>query len=153
MKKELSDTEIKNLFSRFVSLVDDVLSIYPLLHTLDTCLLVSIFGVNQKLNSSYPCGQESLEEPLTCPCYCFVSSQKAQHSQNLDLIVEQGPQIQGYSISELKGQGKDPPSAELEREETGVVTGYKMIHTHICASNILHVTHGVGSPWRLEALR
>lgn len=152
MKKGLSDTEIKNLFSRFgVSLVDDVLSIHHLLHTLDTCLLVSTFGVNQELNSSYPCGQRSLEEPLTCPC--FVSSQKAQHSQNLDLIVEQGPQIQGYSISEPKGQGKDPPSAELEREETGVVTGYKTIHSHICASNTLRVTHGIRSPWRLEALR
>lgn len=63
------------------------------------------------------------------------------------------PKFKDHSFSEPKGQNRDPPSTELEREETGFVPGYKMTHSHISTSNTLRVMHLIKSPWRFEALR
>lgn len=52
------------------------------------------------------------------------------------------PRFKDQSFSELKEQGRDPPSAEAQKEETRVVTDYKM--TRIPRTWLLHPR---GLPW------
>lgn len=60
------------------------------------------------------------------------------------------PKFKDRGFSEQKEQGR-APSAELEKEETGLVTVYKMTHTCVCASNTLEVALGTRSQWWFEA--
>ena len=43
-------------------------------------------------------------------------------------LCNKDPEFKDHSFPEQKAEGRDPPSAELETEETGVVTGHKTTH-------------------------
>ena len=57
-------------------------------------------------------------------------------------LWNKGSKCKDHSIFKPKGDGGDPPSAELEREETGVFSGYNLTPAlHMC------LRHPRGHPW------